>query len=179
MKTAVLRLASLRSRPATVFALAVSLLAMTGCTSIGLEPPDLTLVNLQLEEVTVLESSGLVTLRIANSNPDPLVVDGLAINLKLDGRRIGKVLSAERLEIPRLSTATLEGELHVNHLAVLTLVQQILESEGVTYGLSGKVYVQTELGRRSLRIERAGRFEFEGGEDLLDGSSDSLEEDPL
>ena len=148
------------------------LIALTGCTSIGLEPPDLTLVNLQLAEVTVLESSGVVTVRIANSNPDPLQVDGLALNLKLDGRRIGKVLSAERLEIPRLSTATLDAELHVSHLAVLTLVQQIMESESMSYGLSGKLYVITDYGRRSLRLERTGFFDFNQDPESAPASTD-------
>ena len=161
-------------KPFVFLSLIASMIVLTGCTSIGLEPPDLTLVNLQMEEVTVLESSGLVTLRIANSNPEPIVVDGLAINLKLEGRKIGKVLSAERIEIPRLSTATIEGELHVSHLAVLTLVQQMMEAEAMSYGLAGKVYVQTDLGRRSLRVERSGRFDFDGEDSAGAPSSDSL-----
>ena len=156
--------------PRLVVLLVVSTLA--GCTSIGLEPPELTLADLQLLEVTVLESSGSVSLRIANSNPEPLVIDGLAVNLQLDGRRIGKVLSSERLEVPRLSTTTLDAELFVSHLAVLTVVQQIMEKESMTYGLSGKVYVLTDFGRKTLRVEHAGRFSFE--EEGLDAADEEV-----
>lgn len=148
--------------------LAVALVVTTGCTSIGLDPPDLHLADLQMEEVTVLESSGRVSLRVVNGNPEPLQVDGLALTLRLNGRKIGKVLSPERVEVPRLSTVTVEGELHVSHLAVLTLIQDIMESEAVDYSLSGKIYVLTELGRRGVRVERKGRFDFEEGDISVD-----------
>lgn len=148
--------------------LALVLLSTTGCATTGLEAPDLTLVDLQLDNVTVLESSGTVVLRLANSNPDPLRIDGLAFDLELDGRRIGQALSPEAVEVPRLSTATVEAQLNVNHLAVLSLLQGALETEQVRYALSGKVYVLTDYGRRTLRIEKSGLFDFEGAvpEDL-------------
>ena len=142
--------------------LLLAILPLVGCTTVGLEAPDVTLVDLQLEDVTLLESSGSVVLRLANSNPDPLQVDGLAFELKLDGRRVGQALSSEVLEVPRLSTGTVQAELSVNHLSVLSLIQGALETEKVDYELSGKVYVQTDFGRRTLRIKKSGIFDFEG-----------------
>lgn len=137
---------------------------LTGCATLNLEPPDLHLADLDLEEVTVLESTGTVTLRIVNSNPEPLKVDGVALTLRLNGRKIGKILSSEAQEIPRLATETIQGELHVSHLAVLTLVQEIMDSQEADYSLSGKVYLLTDLGRRSIRVDRSGSFDFnEGG----------------
>lgn len=159
---------------ASVFLLALVFM-LGGCTSIGLEPPDLHLADLQLNEITVLESSGTVALRIVNSNPEPLEVDGLAITLRLNGRKIGKVLSSERMEIPRLATATIDGELHVSHLAVLTLVQEIMESESMDYSLDGKLYILTELGRRGVRVQRSGNFDFnEAADDYDSGSSGAV-----
>lgn len=161
-------------RPALLLFACAVILGTTGCTSIGLEPPDLHLADLQLEDVTVLESSGTVSLRVVNSNPEPLEVDGLAVTLRLNGRKIGKVLSSERMEIPRLSTATLDGELHVSHLAVLTLIQEVMEAEAVSYSLTGKLYVLTELGRRGLRVERSGNFDFSEGDLDAPPASDSI-----
>ncbi len=137
-------------------------LLTAGCGSLGLEPPDLTLVDLQLEDMTMLETSGRVTIRLANSNPEPLQVDGMAFDLRLDGRRIGKALSDEKVEVPRLSTVTVDAELNVSHLAIATLIPRWTEAETVSYELSGKVYVLTDFGRRGLRVNRSGRFDFAG-----------------
>lgn len=162
-------------RDLSLIFLAVTWIVVGGCTSIGLEPPDLHLADLQLEEVSVLESSGKVSLRLVNGNPEPLQVDGLSVTLRLNGRKIGKVLSPERVEVPRLSTVMVDGELHVSHLAVLTLIQDIMESESVDYALSGKLYVLTELGRRGLRVERSGRFDFAEAALEVDGPDESDE----
>lgn len=132
----------------------------TGCASIGLEPPDLTLADLSLENMTVLETSGTVTIRLANSNPEPLQIDGMAFDVRLDGRRIGKALSDQKLEVPRLSSVTVDAQLNVSHLAIATLVPQWMEAETVDYALSGKVYVVTEFGRRALKVKQSGRFDF-------------------
>ncbi|MEM8997160.1 MAG: LEA type 2 family protein [Acidobacteriota bacterium] len=145
-------------------ALCALLLLTTGCATLQLDPPELTLADLALENMTVLETSGTVTIRIANSNPEPLQIDGMAFDLRLDGRKIGKALSDERFEVPRLQSVTVDAAINVSHLALATLIPQWMEAEDVTYDLSGKVYVLTELGRRSLKIRQSGSFDFDGGD---------------
>ncbi|MEM1180439.1 MAG: LEA type 2 family protein [Acidobacteriota bacterium] len=145
-----------------LLALCVLVIFASGCASIGLEPPDLTLADLSLENMTVLESSGTVTIRLSNANPEPLQIDGMAFDLRLDGRKIGKALSDEKLEVPRLQSVTVDANINVSHLAIATLVPQWMEAEEVTYDLSGKVYVVTEFGRRALKVRQSGQFDFNG-----------------
>ncbi|MEM9594944.1 MAG: LEA type 2 family protein [Acidobacteriota bacterium] len=155
-----------RAVPALMSLFAVLLL--TGCST--LEPPDVTLSNLQLTDLTVLETSGVVTLRLANGNPEPLVVDGAAFNLYLMGRKVGKVLSDERVEVGRLSTSTLEAELHLSNLAMATRLQEILETETVAYEIRGKVWVLGDLGRSALRLSSSGDVDLGEAAEAFGGS---------
>lgn len=156
------------TRPKLLWLLALLVIPLSGCAGLGLEPPDLLLTNLQLKEVTVLESSGEVALRVVNGNAEPLAIDGLSFNLRLNGRKIGKIISGQRLEVPRLASETLNAELHVSHFAMLTLVQELMETESVNYSMSGKVYLLTDLGRRSVRVEKAGRVNFDGDQPVIE-----------
>lgn len=144
----------------------LGLLLVTGCAT--LEPPDVTLVDLSLDQITMLETSGKVTIRLSNANPEPLQVDGAAFDLYLDGRKVGEALSDARVEVPRLATATMEAALHLSHLAVATRIQSILKAETLDYRLHGKVWTIGGFGRKALRVERSGTIDL-AGVGALDG----------
>ena len=138
----------------TLCILATAALA-AGCTT--LVPPDVTLVNLRLTDITLLETTGEVAIRVSNLEPEPIAVDGAALSLYLDGAKVGRVLVDEGAEVQRLDSAVLEGRLHISHVAMVTRLNSILEQERFDYRLAGKLYLLTESGsRRSVRIERSG-----------------------
>ena len=153
---------SIPSPPAPrALALAAALVVCAGCTSFGLLAPDVTLVNLEFTDLTLFETSGVFTVRLANENPEPLLVDGGVYNLYLGGLKVGKGLSDHRIEVPALGTATDEVQLHVNNLAVAAQLRSIWESKIVDYRLNARVYVAGGYGRKTLRIESEGRFDLE------------------
>ena len=95
-------------------------LLTTGCTTLGtMTPPDVSLVDMELTDVTVFETTGTITVRLTNENPEPLVIDGSVFKLYLNGMPVGKALDAERLEVPRLGTATQTVNLHINNVALI------------------------------------------------------------
>lgn len=134
---------------------------LAGCTTFGLLEPDVTLVDLEFTDLTLFETSGVFTVRLANENPEPLMVDGGVYNLYLGGLKIGKGLSNHRIEVPALGTATDEVELHLNNLAIATQVRSIWDSKVLDYRLKGRVYVEGGYGRKTLKIENEGRFDLE------------------
>ena len=153
-------------------ALLLALVPLTGCATLGLIEPDVSLVNLKFTDLTVFETSGVFVVRLANENPEPLTVEGGVYNLYLGGFRVGKGLSNHRIEVPALGTATDEVELHMSNLAIATQLRSILDSGIVDYRIKARVYVDRGYGRRRVTVEHEGRFDFNSQEVPGDGRLD-------
>lgn len=147
-----------------ILLLVVAAAAAQGCvTTEPLEPPGVTLVDLDVVDATLFESTLDVALRISNDNPEPVVIDGAVIKLELNGIRVGKGASDERVELPRLGSVVRRVELHMNHLAVATRIKGIIEAEVLDYGVTGKVYVvRPSGGVRGVGFESRGRLDLRG-----------------
>ncbi len=133
----------------------------SGCvTMAGMEPPELTLVDLAFVDATLFESTLEVTVRVTNGNPEPLTVDGLYLKLSLGGSSVGKGTSDVRVEVPRLGSETIPLTLHVSNLKVVARLRSLIEREAIDYGLDGRLYVAT--GSRTIRlpIEASGRLDL-------------------
>ena len=143
----------------TILAVAasVAVLAGAGCASLGgLEPPDVTLVDLDLADATLFETSLRATVRIVNPNPEPLEVDGLAVRLYLGGLKVGKAVSPARVTVPRLGSVTVPLDLFVNNVALATRLKPLLETRSLAWAMKGKLYVVTEWGTRSAPLASEG-----------------------
>lgn len=141
-------------------------LTLAGCASLpGFERPDVTLVNLSIENATVFETEGRVTLRVINADENPLTVTGTSINLYLDGKKIGRAVSPERLQVDGLSTATLEAPLYISNLALGRRVFTVLTQQraGVDYEIRGKLTLGGGFGGRKVKVNRQGLFELPEG----------------
>jgi LEA14-like dessication related protein len=146
--------------PATV-ALA---LALTGCAS--LEPfaaPEVTLVDVRFEDLTVFETSGTFKVRLSNENPEPMVVDGAVYKLYLGGQRVGKALSDARVELPRLGSTVYEVDLYINNVALVARLLTLGQERGLDYTIKGKLYVERSYGLRRVRFSRDGRIDLGAG----------------
>ncbi len=136
----------------------------SGCVSTEpLEPPGVTLVDLDIIDATLFESTLDVAIRISNDNPEPLVIDGAVVKLQLNGIKVGKGASDERLELPRLGSVVRRLELHMNHLALATRIKGIIEAKVLNYGVTGKVYVVRPSGSvRGMSFESRGQLDLRG-----------------
>jgi LEA14-like dessication related protein len=118
-----------------------------------------TLVNLRLGEATVWETTAYVTLRVQNESPLPLVLDGGVHKLYLNGLSIGEGLTNERLEIPRLDSATQIVTVHLRNLAMATRLRSIIELHAAEYRLSSKLYLLENGRSRRCRLSSEGRLD--------------------
>jgi LEA14-like dessication related protein len=124
-------------------------------------PPDVTLVDLELVDATIFESTFDIRVRVFNENPEPLVIDGAVITLELEGRRFGKGSTDERVEVPRLGSAVLGLDMHLSHVAVASKIRGVLDRRTVSYSITGKVYVVTPSGAiRRLSIDKRGSIDL-------------------
>lgn len=142
----------------------------------GFNRPEVTLVNLGIENVSVFETEGKVTLRVINADDDPLTVTGTAIKLFIDGRKIGRAVSPDRLQVDGLSSATVEAPLYISNLAVGRRVYDLLTKQNrkLDYRIRGRVTLGGGFGGRRVRINTRGQFEMperfkkRGADDLPD-----------
>jgi len=146
-----------RGTLAVLFLLAV---LVAGFASMGGEPPQVTLTNLEVVDATMFETTFKATVRITNVRPDPLQAKGMAVKLYLGGVKIGTGTSPEILEIPALGSATTALTIHVNNVAILTRIKPILDTGIVDYAMKGTLYVVRRWGTSGLKLQGNGRIDL-------------------
>ena len=102
----------------------------------------------------------MLTVRVANENNDPILVDGGVYNLYLNGMKVGKALSNAQFEVPRLASTTAKVDIYINNLALATRLKQIIDQGAVDYRLKGKFFLDRSVGRRKIGFDRSGRYDF-------------------
>lgn len=141
-------------------AVLLSAVFLLGCASMGGEPPQVTLTNLEVVDATMFETTFKATVRITNVQPDPIEAKGMAVKLYLGGIKIGTGTSPEILQVPGLGSATTTLTLHVNNVAVLTRIKPVLDTRVIDYAMKGKLYVSRRWGTSSLKLQGAGRIDL-------------------
>ncbi len=161
-----------RARRGLLVVLVLLLSGLTGCATLGPAPPEITLVDLQFTDLTLFETSGIFVVRLSNENPEPLSVEGGVYTLYIDGIRVAKGLSDHRFAVPPLNSVTDEVEVRLSNLAMATRLQSIFDRGAFDYEIRAKVYVGSSYGRRTLRMEKTGFFDFDQQEKASEGGSE-------
>ena len=143
--------------------LLVGLFTISGCVTTGpVEPPEITLVDLKVVEVTVFETTMSAAVRIDNPNPEPLAVQGASFRIILDGRKIGTGMTPEEFTVERLGSEVVEVPVHVNNASLLLRLREILGADSISYGIRGTLFVDGGWGTRRLKVQRQGQLELRG-----------------
>ena len=148
---------------------ALSALSLAGCAGLGktLEPPRVSLANIQLEEVKAFETLFQIELRVFNTNEIPIEIKGIDCELELNGRKFASGVSKVEKEIPSYGTDTVPITLYSSVLDMVRGVLNLPGKEKLQYKVSGHV----RLGGGPL-VPSVVPFKSEG-EFALEGISDS------
>lgn len=154
----------LRHRTAFGLCLLISLVVLgTGCRSMGrsLEPPEVSLIDVAPLPSVGLEQRFEVTIRVTNPNAVALSGDGVDLSLDLNGRRLGRALSSERFEVPRLGDQVVKLVATTNLFDVFRQAMALPSSNGqLEYELNGRVLLSGSMGW--LNFSRKGRLVPDG-----------------
>lgn len=96
------------------------------------------------------------TLRWQNARPVPVVLTGGAHRVHLNGVYVGQALSADRVEVPRLSTATQEVTLRLGTWRLARALSAVYRSQQVDYRVTSTLYAEEGGRNRRFRTERHG-----------------------
>ena len=140
------------------------LVITTGLVSCGprfpVAEPDVSIVDLTIDEVKLLETSFDITLRIANENPIPIFIDGAVYRIYLNGVSIGKGMSDASFEVPRLSSVTDRVTFRASNVAMGMKFKSIIDMKEFDYEIDGDLYVEVEGRSGRLKIHNRGHFSF-------------------
>ena len=132
--------------PKSLLTTAVLALTITGCATLeSFTAPDVTLVDVRFEDLTVFETSGTFTVRLSNENPEPMVVDGAVYKLYLGGQRVGKALSEKRIEVPRLGSSVYEVDVYINNVALVARLLTLGQERGAGLHDQGQALCRAPL----------------------------------
>ena len=139
------------------FLFALGLAVASGLTGCATAPRfNVSLVNVQFTDATVLESTATFTVRVNNESPESLRIDGAVHRIYLNGLYVGEGLSNETVEVPRLTSGTQRVAVHLNNILMATRVKPILETRAFDYRIKSLPY--TKAGR--CRADSAGRLDL-------------------
>ena len=140
--------------------LAVVLLLLTACASLGLrEPVRVTVAGLEPLPSEGLEARFAVKLRVQNPNETALDFDGVAVELELAGFDFGSGVSDQRGTVPRFGEELITVPVTVPFLAIVRQVFGLASGKPdnkVTYRLSGRRWQRDEASEVKFFLSAEG-----------------------
>jgi LEA14-like dessication related protein len=157
-----------------VVALLIS--GIAGCAGLGqpLQPPRVSLADVQVHEIKAFETVFHIDLRVFNTNDVALMVDGVECELALNGRHFATGVSDIPVEIPSYGTGTLGVRVYSS---VLDMVAMVLDAarqgaagkmpQTIRYQLRGHLRLGGELfGYPAIPFASDGELSLQGITDL-------------
>jgi LEA14-like dessication related protein len=152
-----------------VCTLALALLLCAGCAALDVQTPRVALVGVDLEQVGLLESTLLVTLRVDNPNSFRLPIERGIYTFFLEGERVGTGATRLPLDVPARSSSRQQVAIELDHAQLLPRLRSLLDRE-VDYRIEAE-HVVRAFGERSVHSVSEGEVDLRSA---LRGSSASL-----
>ena len=130
----------------TIFSLAACVLLGCGCSRSN--GPSVNIVTVHFKDATVLETTTEFVLRLSNESPEPQKFTGSTHKIYLNGLYVGKGLSDQAIEVPRLGTVTQAVTVHLSNLALATRIKAVLEAKRFDYRVQSTFVGDSWLSRQ-------------------------------
>jgi len=151
-----------------IFAISFVLLAIAGCAGIGhqLESPRVSLVSIRDPEITGLEASLDIEMRVFNANEVDLKVKGIKVELEINGRPFAAGVSNTPVDIPSYGTALAAVTLYSSVVDMFKGVYGLKDAAGLKYRLNGNLRVSGgNMPATTLPFESEGRVNLTPSKD--------------
>ena len=138
-------------------ALALAVALLFGCA--GVEdaiPPRISLANLSLERPGLLRQDLILDVRVGNPNNFDIPIEGLTLQLDIDGQAFAEGYSNERLTVPRLGEAAVPMRASADTLSIIRQIMSLGQRQEIRYRISGFAYVGSAIASRRVPYERVG-----------------------
>lgn len=139
----------------------LGLLVVTGIVAgcgVNQPGPSVSLINLRFEDATALETTATFTLRLSNESPTPVALEGEVHKIYLNGLYLGKGLSDQKVEVPRLGTITHDVKVHLSNLALATRIKSIIDAKSFEYRIDSVFHGKGPFSR--TKSQSTGKLEL-------------------
>ena len=134
-------------------------LLTTACATVDdVKSPIVNLVDMRMGQTGLLNQELILTLRVGNPNDFAIPLEGLALEIDVNGRKLADGLSDDTVTLPRLGFANVEVTATASTLSILRELLSLGETASLDYGISGTAYVGTPFGRRAVPYDQTGKF---------------------
>lgn len=147
----------------TVTAIIVASLLLAGCAGVGkhLEPPRISLAQIQVQEFTGLEAVFQIKLRVFNTNDIDLKVKGIEADLEINGKPFATGVSRAAVKIPSFGTELVSVTVYSSVVDIVKGIHGLQKAEQLKYRLKGKLRVAgNNMTSSSLPFESEGQVKL-------------------
>ena len=137
----------------------LGMLFLVGCAGPGkkLEPPRITLTNIQVQEIKIFESVFQIDQRVVNPNDVAIDIKGLDCELELNDKKFASGVSKKRIKISSFDTAVIPITVYSSVLDLAKGLFDAGKKQMVNYRLKGRIHIGS-----SLSVPLVIPFESEG-----------------
>ena len=142
----------------------VGLLILSACAGPGkrLDPPRLSLANIQVKEVKGFETVLEIELRIFNTNDVPIEIKGIDCELELGGKHLASGVSDKMTKIPSYGTATVPVVVYSSVLDMVKSALGLPDKEKLEYRIKGRLRIGAGLVPPVIPFDYRGELSLEG-----------------
>jgi len=144
-----------------IVALAFALLASAGCATLqGRDPLEVTVAGIEPLQGQGLELRMLVKLRVQNPNDAPVDYNGVALEMKVQGKTFATGVSDAGGNVPRFGEAVISVPVTISAFRMARQAVDMIQHGGkgtITYDMAGKLNGSTF---NSMRFRTQGEFDL-------------------
>lgn len=147
------------------YLLLLGMLFLVGCVGLGkkLEPPRITLTNIQVQEIKVFESVFQIDLRVVNPNDVAIDIKGLDCELELNDKHFASGVSNKRTKVSSLDTAVIPITVYSSVLDLAKGLFDAGKKQMMKYKLKGRLHLGGGLSVPSvIPFESEGELSLPG-----------------
>ena len=154
----------MRSLPKRICFAVVAAAWMCGCAGFlrSIEPPQVGLSDLRIQAIRHFETLLEVDLRVVNPNDFPLIIQGVACDLELNGQHFGSGVGKEGATISAFDTGIVSIVVYSSMIDLFRGFLKMPDREELVYSVEGFVRVVREKGGAvKIPFESEGRFRLQ------------------
>jgi LEA14-like dessication related protein len=147
----------------------IVLLFFAGCAGVGkrLEPPRISLANIQVQEFSGLETVFQIKMRVFNTNDIDLNVRGIKAELEINGQPFATGVSNAEINIPAYGTQLVPITVYSSVIDIVKGFHRLHNAEKLEYRLIGKLRVSGDnLLSSTLPFESEGQVTLQDSDKL-------------
>jgi len=147
----------------TAAAIIVAALLMAGCAGVGrqLEPPRISLAQIQVQEFTGFEAVFQIKLRVFNTNDIDLNIKGIEADLEINGKPFATGVSRTAVKIPSFGTELVPVTVYSSVVDIVKGIHGLQKAVQLKYRLTGKLRVAgNNMISASLPFESEGQVKL-------------------